>query len=110
MLDIQERVARLERRVEGQAQMVTDVAGAVRHLEARMEQRFTVLEGRMSALDEKLDRKTDALVQKLDAMDGRVGGVESRLVQRFDSQFRWLVGIQFAILVALVASRAAMAG
>jgi hypothetical protein len=103
MLDVQERVARLEGRVEGHAQMVTDAAGAVRHLEARMEQRFTALESRMLALDEKLDRKTDAL-------DARIGGVESRLAQRLDSQFRWLVGIQFAMLVALVASLVAIAG
>jgi uncharacterized coiled-coil protein SlyX len=109
--DVQERVAQLEGRVEGHAQMLTDVAGAVRHLEARMDQRFASvdlrfteienrlngLEGRLTALDQKLDRKTDALAEKLEREVGR-------LDQKLDSHFRWLVGIQFAMLIALVAS------
>lgn len=104
MVDVQERVARLEGRVEGHAQMLTDVAAAVRHLEARMEQRFasvdlrfTGIENRLTSLDQKLDRKTDALAEKLEREVGR-------LDQKLDSHFRWLVGIQFAMLIALVAS------
>ena len=116
-MDVHERVAQLEGRVEGHAQMLTDVAAAVRHLEVRvehfevrMEQRFTVLEGRLTALDEKLDRKVGVLEQKIGALDQKIGGVEMRLEQKLDSHFRWLVGIQFATLVTLVAALVAIAG
>jgi chromosome segregation ATPase len=113
-VDVQERVARLEGRVEGHAQMLTDIAAAVRHLEVRMDQRFTVLEGRLTALDQKLDRKIEALDQKIGGVETRlqqrIGGVETRLEQKLDSHFRWLVGIQFATLVTLVASLVALAG
>ena len=111
MVEIQERVAQVEGRVVAHARMLTDVAGAIRHLEARMEQRFTSvdlrftgienrftgLEGRLTALDQKLDRKTDALTEKLEREVGRID-------QKLDSHFRWLVGIQFAMLIALVGS------
>ena len=110
MVEIQERVARVEGRVEGHARMLTDVVGAVRHLELRMErfearmnQRFTAVDARLSALEQKLDRKCDAL-------DAKVGAVEMKLEHKLDSHFRWLVGIQFAMFVTLVASFVAMAG
>ena len=64
-----------------------------------MDQRFTALDGRLTALDQKLDRKVEALGQKIGAV-----------VTRLDSHFRWLVGIQFAMFVALVASFLAIAG
>jgi hypothetical protein len=104
VVEIQERVATVEGRVEGHARMLTDVAGAIRHLEARMDQRFTsmdlrftVIEGRLTALDQKLDQKIEALDAKLDQK-------VATLDQKMDSHFRWLVGIQFAMLIAIVAS------
>jgi hypothetical protein len=104
VVEIQERVATVEGRVEGHARMLTDVAGAIRHLEARMDQRFTsmdlrftVIEGRLTALDQKPDQKIEALDAKLDQK-------VATLDQKMDSHFRWLVGIQFAMLIAIVAS------
>jgi hypothetical protein len=111
VVEIQERVAKVEGRVEGHARMLTDVAGAMRHLEARMDQRFTsvderftsvdlrftALEGRLTALDAKLDQKIGALDAKLDHRF-------ETLDQKMDSHFRWLVGIQFAMLIAMLAS------
>ena len=89
MADVQERVAQLEGRVEGYVLMLTDVVGAVRHLEARMDQgfigvdlRFATLEGRLTALDQK------------------VGDLDRKL----ETGFLWIVGIQFATLIALLAS------
>jgi hypothetical protein len=113
--DVHERVAVLDGRVQEHARMLTDVAGAVRHLEARMEQRFTsvdlrftglegritTLEGRLTALDQKLDQKVDGVATRLDR---KIDAVEANLEGKLDSHFRWLVGIQFAMLIALVAS------
>jgi chromosome segregation ATPase len=115
VVEIQERVAKVEGRVEGYARMLTDVAGAIRHLEARMDQRFTsmdlrftVIEGRLTALDQKLDQKIEALDAKLDqkigALDAKLDQKVATLDQKMDSHFRWLVGIQFAMLIAIVAS------
>jgi len=81
MVEVQERVARLEGRVEGHARMLTDVGGAVRHFETRM--------GNFEA---RVDQRFTALEQKL------------------DTHFRWLVGIQFTTLVTLVAALLAVAG
>ena len=111
MVHVEHRVAHLEGRVEGHGQMLIDVVGAVRHLEARMEQRFTgidlrftgvesrltTIEGRITTLGLKLDQRVGAVEQKVDQ---RVGALE----QKQDSHFRWLVGIQFAVLIALLAS------
>jgi hypothetical protein len=86
MVDVHQRVARLEGRVEEDAQMLTDVAGAVRHLEARMDERFAAVDIRLTALDQKLDQKTDALDRRLSGLDQKISGVEPRLEQRLDSQ------------------------
>ncbi len=125
MVEIQERVATVEGRVVEHARMLTDVAGAIRHLEARMDQRFTsvdlrftgvenrfiglegrftALEGRLTALDQKLDRRTDALDLKIGALGTKLEREVGKLDQKLDSHFRWLVGLQFAMLIALVAS------
>ncbi|MCC7043202.1 MAG: hypothetical protein IT183_05040 [Acidobacteria bacterium] len=99
MVEILERVARVEGRVEGHAQVLTDVAGAVRHLEARLEH-----------LEARMDQRFSAVDVRLTALDQRIGTVETRLEQKLDSHFRWLVGIQFAMFVTLVASLVAIAG
>lgn len=91
-MDVREQVARLGGRVEGHAQMLTDVAGAVRHLEARMDRLEARMDERFTALDEKVD------------------AVETTLEHKLDGHFRWLVGIQFAVFVALFASVVVMAG
>jgi hypothetical protein len=64
--------------------MLTDVAAAVRHLEGRMEQRFT-------ALEEKFDRKLDETFGTID-----------RRIDRLEAGFLWMIGIQFATLIAVV--------
>lgn len=71
----QERWARLEGRVEGHAQSMTDVVNAVRHLESRMELRFAELHRTIGDVDAKLD-----------------------------SRFLWAIGIQFAGFFAIIAA------
>ena len=66
--------------------MLTAMAAAIRHFEARMEQRFSGVDARFTALERKFD--------------DRVGALDRRL----ETGFLWIVGIQFAILIALVAS------
>jgi len=61
---------------------MTDVVGTIRHLEARMEHRFTATDQRIAALDR------------------RIGTLDDKL----DSRFLWTIGIQFATFIALLAS------
>ncbi len=89
MADVQERVAQLEGRVEGYVLMLTDVVGAVRHLEARMDQRFIGVDLRFTSLEGRLT----ALHQKVGDLD-----------RKLETGFLWMVGIQFATLIALLAS------
>jgi len=74
---LEERVARLEGRVEG------------------FEDRFASLERRLDALDGKVDRFRDELSGRIEALD-----------QKISRHFTWTVGIQVAVLLAVVAALA----
>jgi hypothetical protein len=58
----------------------------------------------LTALDQKPDRKTDALALKIGALGTKLEREVGRIDDKLDSHFRWLVGIQFAMLIALVGS------
>jgi tetrahydromethanopterin S-methyltransferase subunit G len=74
---LEERVARLEGRVEG------------------FEDRFASLERRMDGLDRKLDELDHKLSSRIEVLD-----------QTVSRQFTWTVGIQVAILLAVVTALA----
>ena len=77
----------------------------VAYLEGRVEEHtggFTELTGRIDALDQKVDRRIDALDQK---MDRGFEAVDLRFValdQKISQQFFWIVGVQFAVLLAVI--------
>jgi hypothetical protein len=89
VVDVQERVARMEGRVQGHERMLIDVVAAVRHLEARMEQRFIGVDLRFTALESRFT-----------ALEQKVGNLDRKL----ETGFLWIVGIQFATLIAIAAS------
>ena len=50
------------------------------------------------------DARISRLEGTVDQMNARLGAIESRLANlesRLDSGFRWIIGIQFATLIAL---------
>lgn len=73
MARVEERVAYLEGQVNELSEGLSDVRGAIRHLEQRVDVRFDAVDRRFDALDHKVS-----------------------------SQFMWIVGIQVTTLVALV--------
>jgi len=89
VVDLQQRVAHLEGRVEGHAQMLTDVVGAVRHLEVRMEHRFIGVDLRFTGIEHRLT-----------TLDQKVANLD----RKFETGFLWIVGIQFATFIALAAA------
>ncbi len=84
----------------------------------RLEERVSIIEGRMTEISQVLNGLRDAIV----SLDGRIGSLEARTDARFaafdhkldmslasiradmSSDFRWLVAIQVTTLVAIVAS------
>jgi BMFP domain-containing protein YqiC len=81
---LEERVAYLEGRLEDHASTVIDVRSGLTHLDAKL-----------SRLDAKIDSVESRLTTRID-------GVENRLTTKIDRHFTWLVGIQVAVLLALV--------
>ena len=78
--------------------------------------RFDALESRMDGLDRRMDaleRRVEAVARRVDALDAKVDRVRDELAGRLEglevrmaTQFRWLVGIQIAVLLAVVAALA----
>ena len=79
---LDERVARLEGRVEGFDERFDG-------LERRMDR----ADARFDGLDAKVDRFRDELSRRIEALD-----------QKVSRHFTWLVGIQVAVLLAVVAA------
>jgi hypothetical protein len=84
---IEERVAYLEGKVEEHSRGYTDIREGLQHLD----QRFVVMEQRFTFLDQKVDRFREELAGRIEALDQRVA-----------KQFIWLMGIQVAVLLAVI--------
>lgn len=77
---LQERVARLEGRTED------------------FGDRFDALERRLDSLERRMDARFESVDQRLAGIDERLSSLEDRMSRHF----RWLVGGQFTLLVAVV--------
>jgi hypothetical protein len=123
MMAVEERLAHVEGLVAGQSQLLGDVRTSLTNFEARVDQRFTIVEGRLAALDQKIDTRCDALEQRLgariDALDSKIGAVEGQLhrlddaVKSSAAQVRRDMGVMFgwtmAGVIAIMATVAAAA-
>ena len=99
---LDERVARLEGRVEGFADRFDGLDQRMSQLDGRMD-RF---ERRIDALDTKVDRFCEELGRQIAALDHKVDEKLGALDQKISTHFRWTVGIQVAVLLAVVAALA----
>ena len=84
MPSLEERVAYLEGRGEEHAGAIAEVRHDVRELRAEMIRRFEQVEKRFESIDRRFEQ-----------VDGRFSHTDNR--------FNWLVGLQFATLLAVVA-------
>ena len=82
---LEERVAYLEGRMQDHTALVLDLRSGLRELRDEMGRRF-----------EAVDRRFEAVDKRFDAVDRRFDAV--------DRHFTWLVGIQVAMLVAVVSA------
>ena len=54
--------------------------------------------GRLEGIAEQLDRRLDSIEKQIDSVGRAIGELRTELTRRMDSQFRWLLGIQFGIV------------
>ncbi|MEW6543778.1 MAG: hypothetical protein AB1411_09210 [Nitrospirota bacterium] len=88
---LEERVAYLEGKVEEHSRGYADIREGLQSLEQRL-----------TFLDQKVDRSREELAARIDASDHRLSGRIDSLDQKVSTQFRWLVGIQFMVLLAVI--------
>ena len=108
MISVEERVAYLVGRVEGQSDMMDDIRDALRGFEGRMDQRFEVVDRRFEAVDRKfevIDRKFEAIDRKFELVDRRFDSLDGKMSR----QFLWLVGLSVTTLATMAAGFAALA-
>lgn len=97
-----ERIAAVETQVQDHAHALSEIRDAIRHLEQRMDARFTAIDNRFTAYDTRftaIDRRFDLLEHRFDRLDDKVS-----------QQFMWTVSIQITVLIAVVSAFAAMLG
>ena len=58
--------------------------------------------GRLEGIAEQLDRRLDSIEKQIDGVGRAIGELRAELTRRMDSQFRWLIGIQFGIVGLLI--------
>ena len=51
---------------------------------------------------EQLDRRLDSIEKRIDGVECAIGDLCAELTRRMDSQFCWLIGIQFGIVGLLI--------
>jgi len=93
---LEERVAYLEGRGEEHAVAIGEVRADIRDLRADMNRRFDRIDGRF----DHIDGRFDYINGQFQHMDRRF----ERLETRFDSRFMWLVGLQFATFMTIIAA------
>ena len=96
MPSLEERVAYLEGRSEEHVTALADVRHDVRELRSETIHRF-----------EQVDRRFDGIDRQFEHVDGRFTRVDARLdrvERRFDQWFIWVVGLQFATLLAVISA------
>ncbi|MDA2925193.1 hypothetical protein MYX65_11195, partial [Acidobacteria bacterium AH-259-L09] len=81
---LEERVAYLEGKVKEHSRGFGELREAIRHL------------------DEKVDRFREELAARISEMDGRLNARIDAVDQKVSRHFVWLVGIQIAVLLAVI--------
>lgn len=92
---LEQRVARLEGRVQG-------FHGRFEGLERRLDR----IERRFDALDAKVDRLGAEMGARIEAFRTQLSDRVEALDQKVSRHFTWTVGIQVAVLLAVVAALA----
>ncbi len=112
MEGVEERLAHVEGRVEGHATMMTDVGGRLIGLDQKFDRKFAELEARLDRRFAEIEAKFERKCAELEArFERRFTELEAKfdrglgeLRREMATNFRWMIGIQFTTLVAILAS------
>ena len=118
MPTLEERVAALEAKMDAHAMSASDLRGALAGLQDQMNHRFEQVDRRFEQVDrrfEQIDHRflelQDQMNRRFEQVDHRFGELQGQMNQRFDAidqkvdrHFTWLVGIQVAVLLAVVSA------
>jgi uncharacterized coiled-coil protein SlyX len=88
---LEERVAYLEGKVEEQSRLGGDVRERLVHLDQKVDRFREELAERIEVTNRRIDTLDQHLSSRIDALD-----------QKISTQFRWLVGIMVAVLLAVI--------
>lgn len=92
MSTVERRVFYLEGKVEEHSGAIGDLRGLIVALDQKVDRLIASLDQKVDRLNEKMDRRFDALEERFD-----------RRFEAVDRRFNWVIGIQFSILVAIIA-------
>jgi len=86
---IEERVAYLEGKVEEHSKAWADLKDMMINHESKM-----------IAFEQRIDRRFEAIDKRFETIDRRFDAMD----QKFSKYFLWIIGLQFSILLAMIAS------
>ena len=95
---LEERVAYLEGKVEEHSRGYGELREMIIHLDSRL----NALDQKVDRLREELSRQIHATNQRIDALDQRFAGRLDALDEKFSRYFLWTIGIQIAVLLAVI--------
>ena len=95
MATVEERLARLEARVEEHSQLFGTMREALLAFEHRMDVRFDGIERRFDAVD----RRFEAIDRRFEAIDRRFEVIDRRF-ETLDTKFVWLIGLYVTSVIA----------
>ena len=58
--------------------------------------------GRLEGIAEQLNYRLEAIEKRIESVERALGELRAEITRRMDSQFRWLIGIQFGIVGLLI--------
>jgi chromosome segregation ATPase len=127
---IEERISRVEGRIEEQAIAMLNIRDDIRELGQRMEQRFVGVDQRFMSMEQRfnqidqrftqIDQRFTQVDQRFTQIDQRFTQVDQRLTRidqrvsslddKISKQLYWIVGIQMTTFAATIAMFTAFLG
>lgn len=104
MPTVEERLSYLEGKVEEHSRGIGDLREMMVHLDQKVDRFREELATRIDATNERIQALDHRLSGQMEALDERLSGRIEALDHKLSRGFVWLVGIQFAVLLAVVAA------
>lgn len=103
MTTVDDRVSRLEARMDDHTRGLNDLRQAYVDFEARIDRRFESIDRRFESIDRRfdaIDRRFDAIDQRFDSLDAKFSRLTTLLVTSLTAMMVVLGGIVAALLRA----------